>query len=172
MKKAYLIILIFLLLLLGIYGCKSKQSLTEKEQVTEINTSEIISGIKEVEYRDRLIYLTKPVQSETVIDNPCKDGKLTDINTTIQSGGNISRVYTKDGKLYLTQHIDSTRNALEAIYSAKYKRDSIRLNKELVKEVQREKKKVVYVYPWWLYALGIGLILFLLLWLRSKFSLL
>ncbi len=168
--KFYLYLIIVFLLILGMFGCKSKQVTTEKEVVKEINTSEIISGIKEIEYRDRLIYLTRPVSGNTIIENPCKDGILADIDTQIVSGNNTSRIYSKNGKLYLEQYIDSTTNVLESRYKAEYKRDSIRLSEKYLRDLEAASVIKVYVYPWDYYAFMIAAILFALLWLRKTFS--
>lgn len=161
-------ILWVLLLFLVLSGCKSKQITVDTEKESEISTTDITSGLIQTEYRDRLVYITRPTSGSTVIENPCKDGILASIDTQIKSGGNTSRIYSKDGKLHLDQYIDSTSNSLEQRYLAQYKKDSVTLYNKLYRELSHSKEVIVYVYPWDYYAFMIGCILFMVLFVLSK----
>jgi hypothetical protein len=160
---------IYILLFLILSGCKSKQITVDSEKEHEISTSEIKSGLIQVEYRDRLVYITRPTSGSTVIENPCKDGVLASIDTQIKSGGNTSRIYSKDGKLFLEQFIDSTSNSLEQRYYAQYKQDSVTNYNELFRELSHSKEVRVFVWPWWIYGLITGCILFAGLWIYTRF---
>ena len=161
-------IIYILLLSLVLFSCKSKQVTVDSDKQTEVSTSEIKSGLIQTEYRDRLVYITRPTSGSTVIENPCKDGVLANIDTKIQSGGNTSRIYSEGGKLYLEQYIDSASSSLEQRYLMKYKNDSFTLYNQIYKELSHSKEVIVYVYPWDYYAFMIGFILFVVLFVLSK----
>jgi hypothetical protein len=165
MKNHFIYLGIIALLFIG---CKSKQITVDSEKESEINTTEISSGLIQTEYRDRLVYITRPTSGSTVIENPCKDGVLASIDTQIKSGGNTSRIYSKDGKLYLEQYIDSASNSLEQRYLMQYKKDSVTLYNKLYRELSHSEEVKVYVYPWDYYAFMIGFILFVVLFVLSK----
>jgi hypothetical protein len=170
---ARILLLAFLLLMALMFtGCKSKQITVDTEKESEISTSEITSGLIQTEYRDRLVYITRPTSGNTIIKNPCKDGVLASIDTQIKSGGNTSRIYSKDGKLFLEQYIDSTSNSLEQRYLMQYKKDSVTLYNKLYRELDHSEEVKVYVYPWDYYAFMIGCILFAGLWVYSRFFML
>lgn len=163
--------LIFLSVFL-IFSCKSKKEFTEIKHETRVDSTVSIS--KEVDriFKGVIIEKTKPIYSQTIIEKPCDSlGNVIPINIVIGSGGNKASIVSKDGKLYIQQIIDSTVQVYEQQYQEKHRIDSLRVVNQVLKQHSQTSKKVVYVYPWWLYAVIIGGILFLILWLIEKFRL-
>ena len=168
MKTFYLILC---LLALSLTSCRSKKTLTEDSQQTRIDTVVKVEKVVDTIFRDRIIEKTKPVYSEIIIEKPCDSlGNLLPVNYNIGSGGNSSRVFTKDGKLYISQKLDSIENRYENEYRARWVKDSTALHHSLISEQSSKKEVVRYVYPWWVWALIVAIVLRVLFWLYIKFS--
>ena len=168
MKKLILIILTILL----VVSCRSKKSVSEESNRQEENSSTRAEKVIDTIYRDRVVEKVKPVYSEIIIEKPCDSlGNIIPVNYNIGSGGNFSRVYSKDGKLFINQKIDSVENVLEKEYRARWEKDSLALSNSLISEQTKMTRVKVYVYPWWLWMAIIAGSLFAVLWAVEKFDL-
>jgi hypothetical protein len=164
MRKFWYILLGFILGVL-LVGCKSKKAVSEKEQTVKIDTVKVYQKVTDTIFKDRVIEKTKPIYFETEI--PC------DSNQTgkVSSGNNFTEYKIKDGKVFLKTNIDSVSNVWQKYYKSKTVKDSIEIRKQLEKQYSKVSEKVIVVYPWWIYALIIGVILFAGLWVYTKFFL-
>ncbi|MCG9970974.1 hypothetical protein [Christiangramia crocea] len=164
MKKIYYI-LIGIILGVLLVGCRSKKSVSEKQETVRIDTVKVYQKITDTIFKDRVITKTKPVYFETEI--PC------DSNQTgkVGSGNNFTEYRIKDGRVFIKTNIDSISNVWQEYYRSKTIKDSIEIRKELEQTYSKVSETKVYVYPWWIYALIIGCILFAGLWVYQKFLL-
>lgn len=165
MKKLILILLVLCA------SCGSKKEITENK--TERSKSDTIrtSSVNELREKGEVIYKTKPVYYQSVIESPCgEDGKIRPINTTIGSGGNTARITTNDkGQISIEFIIDSTTSSLKTEFREKFISDSLQLRKELSKVEVKERIVVRTVWPWWLWVAVIGGVLFAALYVYQKF---
>lgn len=148
-----------------LFGCRSKKAVSEKEKTVQIDTVKVYQKVTYTVFKDRIVTKTKPVYFETEI--PC------DSNATgkISSGNNYTSYTVKDGRIFLKTNIDSVSNVWQEYYRSKTVHDSIEIRKELEQTYSKVSETKVYVYPWWIYALIIGCILFAGLWVYTKFFL-
>tara|TARA_R110000850_G_scaffold277151_1_gene424848 strand:- start:40961 stop:41527 length:567 start_codon:yes stop_codon:yes gene_type:complete len=164
-------ILLLIVLACTFTGCKSKQKITEREQTTRIDTVEVVKREIDTVIIEKIKTITLPASSDNVVDNPCDDqGNLKPINQTITSGNASVSVYSKDGKLYISQKIDSVSSSFEREYRSRFKQDSIRIARNLEQVYSQVDKKTVYVWPWWVYALIVYGVVSTALNLYQKFS--
>jgi len=162
--------LIFILIIL-LTGCRSKKVVTEEFNQKEDNSSTRIEKVVDTIYKDRIIEKIKPIFSEVIIEKPCDSlGNLNPIFYNIGSGANRSSVYSRDGKLYIEQKIDSVENRLEKDYRTRWKQDSLDLRKEFSSTASTSEVIVKYVYPWWWWLLLIAGALVIILRIFEKFS--
>ena len=164
MKFKILIILLFFV------ACKSKKVTTDiqRENTTE-NTREI-QRITDTIYKERVVIKTRPVYSETIIESPCDSlGRIRPLNTSIGSGANRSSLSTLNGQIILRQYIDSTSQQSELIKRLRIENDSLIAVHSTFKENTLSVKEKIFVWPWWIYALIIGSIVFAGLWIYTKF---
>lgn len=169
MKKLIILLLVFI----SFSGCRSSRNFSEKSVKTTTDTVIKVEKIYDTVFKDRIVEKIKPVYSEITIEEPCdEDGNLKPFNQSIGSGGNTSGVYVKDGKLYISQKLDSAQNTWEKEYRSQWKQDSIFLRNSLISKQESTEKIKVYVYPWWLWLVMILGGFFGLLWLVEKFDIL
>ena len=154
MKNLWIITVLFALLL---SGCKSKQRISEKQEITRIDTVTVVQEKIDTIFRDRIIEKTKPVYFETEI--PCDSL----ISGRVGSGDNYTEYKIENGKIILKTKIDSLESVYSNEYRSQWRNDSINLRKELISEKETESVTKVYVYPWWLYVVC-GLAILLLAW--------
>ncbi|WP_299153025.1 hypothetical protein [uncultured Christiangramia sp.] len=153
----------FILLIFTICSCRSKKEVSEKQETVRIDTVKVYQKVTDTVFKDRVVEKTKPVYFETEI--PC------DSNQTgkVGSGNNYTSYKVKDGKISIRTNIDSVSNIFQKEYRSKYVKDSLELRKELIDTYSKTSEKVVYVYPWWIYALIAGVVFFAGLWVYTKF---
>ena len=108
--------------------------------------------------------ITKPVYFETVVD--CSENQ----SGKVGSGGNYTSCVIKDGQMYLKTNIDGISNSNESFYRTKFVNDSVNLRKLFRSKESKEIETLKYVYPWWVWLLGVGLVLFFGLWSWAKIS--
>lgn len=158
------------IILLIVSSCKSKKVTTDIQRETTSKDTREVRIVTDTIFKDRVITKTLPVYSETIIESPCdENGNIKPINTVIGSGGNRSSISTLNGQLIVKQYIDSTNQIKEELIRVKTTLDSVmKVNATLVENRLTVQEKI-FVYPWWIYAVCIGGVIFLLLWLRSKF---
>jgi len=151
-------IVIFALLALACVpiGCKSKKKVTERTEISRIDTVEVFKYVYDTIIQKEREIVTKPVYFETEI--PCDE----DIKGKVGSGNNFTEYMIKDGKIYLKTNIDSVSNKWQSYYKSQFKQDSISVRKQLEQKYKFTSVEKVYIYPWWLYAVCIlaGLLLF------------
>ena len=137
-------------------GCKSKKIVSEKAEISRIDTVEVFKYIHDTIIQKEREVVTKPVYFETEI--PCDE----DIKGKVGSGNNFTEYVIKDGKIYLKTNIDSVSNKWKSYYRSKFQKDSISVRKQLEQKYEYTSVTKVYVYPWWLYTVCIlaGLLLF------------
>ena len=138
-------------------GCKSKKMVSEKSEISRIDTVEVFKYIQDTIIQKEREVVTKPVYFETEI--PCDE----DIKGKVGSGNNYTEYVIKDGKIYLKTNIDSVSNKWQSYYRSKFQKDSTAISQQLKQKYESTSVTKVYVYPWWLYVVCIlgGL---LLLW--------
>jgi hypothetical protein len=154
--KKLLIILLFILT-----SCGGKKTTVDIQRESRIDTVIKTTTRIDTVFKEKIVTKTLPVYSTIEIEKPCDEfGNLKPINQTIGSGKNISTVRTENGRLLITQYIDSTANVLEKEYRSKFVNDSIQLRKELIKESTLTKKVVRYIWPWWVWGVIIGGLIF------------
>jgi len=152
------IVIFALLALVSIpIGCKSKKIVSEKAEISRIDTVEVFKYVYDTIIQKEREVVTKPVYFETEI--PCDE----DQSGKVGSGNNYTEYEIKDGKIYLKTNIDSISNNWKSYYHSKFQKDSIAVRKQLKEKYKFTSVTKVYVYPWWLYVVCIlgGL---LLLW--------
>lgn len=154
MKNLWIITALFVLLL---SGCKSKQRISEKKEITRIDTVTVTQVKIDTIFKDRVITKTKPVYFETEI--PCDSL----VSGRVGSGGNYTEYRIENGRIFLKSQIDSTQNYWQEYYQSKFEKDSTAIRKDTVKDSSIESVTKVYVYPWWLYVVC-GLAILLLAW--------
>ena len=137
-------------------GCKSKKKVTERTEISRIDTVEVFKYVYDTIIQKEREIVTKPVYFETEI--PCDE----DIKGKVGSGNNFTEYMIKDGKIYLKTNIDSVSNKWQSYYKSQFKQDSISVRKQLEQKYKFTSVEKVYIYPWWLYAVCIlaGLLLF------------
>jgi len=138
-------------------GCKSKKMVTEKAEITRIDTVEVFKYVYDTIIQKEREVVTKPVYFETEI--PCDE----DQSGKVGSGNNYTEYEIKDGKIYLKTNIDSISNNWKSYYKSQFKQDSIAVHQQLREKYKSTSVEKVYVYPLWIYLVCIlgGL---LLLW--------
>jgi len=138
-------------------GCKSKKIVSEKAEISRIDTVEVFKYVYDTIIQKEREVVTKPVYFETEI--PCDE----DQSGKVGSGNNYTEYEIKDGKIYLKTNIDSISNNWKSYYKSQFKQDSIAVRQQLKEKYESTSVTKVYVYPWWLYVVCIlgGL---LLLW--------
>lgn len=159
MKK----IILFAVIALLISGCRSKKVVTEDRETVRIDTVKVFQKVTDTIFKDRIVEKTKPVYFETEI--PCDENQ----KGKVGSGNNFTEYEIKDGKVYLKTNIDSISNHWESFYRTKTIQDSVAVHKQLEEKYSKTSEVKVYVYPWWIYALIFGVILFAGLWVYTKF---
>lgn len=165
--------LLIAIICLAATSCRSKKVVSENSNRESDSSSARIERVVDTVYKDRIIEKTKPVFTEIVIEKPCDSlGNLNPIFYNIGSGANRSSVYSKDGKLYLNQVIDSFQTRIEKEYRSRWRQDSLALRNSLISESSSSKEVVRYVYPWWWWLVMILGSLLGLLWIFEKFDLL
>ena len=138
-------------------GCKSKKKVTERTEISRIDTVEVFKYVYDTIIQKEREVVTKPVYFETEI--PCDE----DVTGKVGSGNNYTEYEIKDGRIYLKTNIDSVSNKWQSYYHSKFQKDSIAVRQQLKEKYESTSVTKVYVYPWWLYVVCIlgGL---LLLW--------
>jgi len=138
-------------------GCKSKKIVSEKAEISRIDTVEVFKYVYDTIIQKEREVVTKPVYFETEI--PCDE----DVTGKVGSGNNYTEYEIKDGKIYLKTNIDSISNNWQSYYRSKFQKDSTAISQQLKQKYESTSVTKVYVYPWWLYVVCIlgGL---LLLW--------
>lgn len=162
MKIAIKIIIISFLVI-SISGCRSKKEVSEKRETVRIDTVKVFQKVTDTIFKEKIIEKTRPVYFETEI--PC------DSNQTgkVGSGNNYTEYSIKNGRISIRTNIDSISNSWQSYYRTQFKQDSIQIRKELKDKYSATSVTTVYVYPWWIWLLGGGLILFAVLWIYTKF---
>jgi len=113
----------------------------------------------------------KPVYSEVIVEKPCDEaGNLLPVNYNIGTGGSSFHVFSKEGKLYINQKIDSVESIQEKEYRSRREKDSLAIVNSLISESSTNSEVVRYVHPWycwlaWILAGALGL-----LWIFEKFN--
>lgn len=154
-------------------SCKSKQKIVEQEKTVRIDTVEIEKRIVDTLKIETIKTVTLPASSDNVVEDPCDDqGNLKPINQTVTSGNASVSVYSKDGKLYISQKIDSVSSTFEKEYRSRFKQDSIRIKQQFERDFSKVDKTTVFVWPWWVYALIVYAIIATALSLYQKFRIL
>lgn len=159
-----------ILLLLLISSCGSKREVVENN--TEKSESETVrtSSVNELTQKGEVIYKTKPVYSQIIIAQPCdEEGNFQPINQTIGSGENKVTIKTVNGQLIIDQYIDSTITSIKKELREKFISDSLKLRKQLYRVEVREVEVIRTVWPWWVWTVIVGGILFAALWVYQKF---
>lgn len=143
-------ILVFVLLAAA---CSSTKKTTEAEK--EVRTDTIEKVIRKIDtvYRDRTVYVDRPVNGGVILKKPCDSTGLRPFLFDFGSGGHGATLQSKDGKLTMKFHLDSLRSSIEKEYRAKYRKDSLALKKTFKKETHKEIRKKTTVWPWWLFVL-------------------
>jgi len=169
----FLMFLIFIITIACTFtSCKSKQKIVEKESIVQKDTVEVFIYINDTVIKEIIKTITLPANSDNVIENPCDEkGNIRPINQTIKSGNASISVYSKDGKLYISQKIDSVSSTFDREYRSRFEKDSIRIKQQFERDFSKVDKKVVFVWPWWLYALILYGILSTALNLYQRFKL-
>ena len=157
-------IVIFALIALVCFpiGCRSKKMVSDKAEISRIDTVEVFKYIHDTIIQKEREVVTKPVYFETEI--PCDE----DIKGKVGSGDNYTEYVIKDGKIYLKTNIDSVSNKWQSYYRSKFQKDSIAVRQQLKEKYSLSSVEKVYVYPLWIYLVCIlgGL---LLLWTVLNF---
>jgi hypothetical protein len=172
-KPLSLLMFILLLIVLActFTSCKSKQKITEQEKTVRIDTVTIEKRVVDTIKVETIKTVTLPASSNTVVDDPCDDqGNIRPINQTITTGGSTISVYSRDGKLYIAQKIDSVSSTFEKEYRSRFEKDSIRIKQQFERDFSKVDKTVVYVWPWWVYGLIVYVIISTVLNLYLKFK--
>ncbi|TXK73959.1 hypothetical protein [Mesonia sp. HuA40] len=159
------IIKIILLILAAVVltSCRSKKVVSEEREVVKVDTIFQEKKVVDTLIVEKVKEVTKPVYFETKI--PCNENQ----SGKIGSGEHYTEYEIKDGELYLKTNIDSLVNSKEAYYRSKFVADSISIRKQLEEKYSSQERIKVYVYPWWVWLLGAGMLIFAVLWVRSKF---
>ena len=166
MYKSLLVnrIVIFAMLALVCFpiSCKSKKMVSEKAEISRIDTVEVFKYIHDTIIQKEREVVTKPVYFETEI--PCDE----DVTGKVGSGNNFTEYVIKDGKIYLKTNIDSVSNKWQSYYKSKFQKDSIAVRQQLKEKYKSTSVTKVYVYPTWFWIVCIlgGL---LLLWTILNF---
>lgn len=75
-------------------------------------------------------------------------------------GGSYTSFVIKEGQMYLKTSIDSISNSYESFNRTKFVNDSINLRKLFKSKESKEIEIIKYVHPWWIWLVGVGLVLF------------
>jgi len=157
------IVIFALLALVSIpIGCRSKKMVTEKAEISRIDTVEVFKYVHDTIIQKEREVVTKPVYFETEI--PCDE----DQKGKVGSGNNYTKYVVKDGRIYLKTNIDSVSNKWKSYYHSKFQKDSTAVRQQLKEKYSLSSVEKVYVYPLWIYLVCIlgGL---LLLWTVLNF---
>ena len=100
-QQTWIITALFALLL---SGCKSKQRISEKQEITRIDTVTVVQEKIDTIFRDRVITKTKPVYFETEI--PCDSL----VSGRVGSGDSYTEYKVENGKIILKTKIDSVKS--------------------------------------------------------------
>ena len=143
-------------------GCKSKKMVSEKAEISRIDTVEVFKYVYDTIIQKEREVVTKPVYFETEI--PCDE----DVTGKVGSGNNYTEYVIKDGKIYLKTNIDSVSNKWQSYYRSKFQKDSTAISQQLKQKYESTSVTKVYVYPTWFWIVCIlgGL---LLLWTVLNF---
>ena len=142
-------------------GCKSKKMVSEKSEISRIDTVEVFKYVYDTIIQKEREVVTKPVYFETEI--PCDE----DIKGKVGSGNNYTEYVIKNGKIYLKTNIDSISNKWQSYYRFKFQKDSTAISQQLKQKYESTSVTKVYVYPWEYYAFMISAILFFILWISG-----
>ena len=157
------IVMFALLALVSIpIGCRSKKMVTEKAEISRIDTVEVFKYVYDTIIQKEREVVTKPVYFETEI--PCNE----DQKGKVGSGNNYTEYVVKDGRIYLKTNIDSVSNKWKSYYRSKFQKDSTAVRQQLKEKYKFTSVEKVYIYPLWIYLVCIlgGL---LLLWTVLNF---
>jgi len=124
-------------------GCKSKKMVSEKAEISRIDTVEVFKYIHDTIIQKEHEVVTKPVYFETEI--PCDE----DVTGKVGSGNNYTEYEIKDGKIYLKTNIDSISNNWKSYYKSQFKQDSIAVRQQLKEKYESTSVTKVYIYPTW-----------------------
>jgi len=130
-------------------GCRSKKMVTEKAEISRIDTVEVFKYVHDTIIQKEREVVTKPVYFETEI--PCDE----DQSGKVGSGKNYTEYKIKDGRIYLKTNIDSVSNKWKSYYRSKFQKDSTAVRQQLKEKYKSTSVTKVYVYPWWLYVVCI-----------------
>lgn len=159
-----------LLILFLFIGCKSKKVTTDIQKESKTENIKEVKIIRDTVWREKIVIKTLPIYSETILDSPCDSlGNLRNIHTVIGSGANKSSISNIRGQLVIRQYIDSTRQQNELIKHIRVENDSLVSVIDTLKDSIKTSETVRTVWPWWIYALIIGCVLFAGLWIYTKF---
>lgn len=129
-----------LLVMVGLLftDCKTQSVTTTKTHV--INDTIIYESVKNIHL---------PVKNVTIIENPCKEDSLTQINQTIKTKNSTLTIKNVDGNLVIEQNIDS-------IVNSKVRE----ILKHTEKQVEITEKIIVKyrMFKWMWYIIGVFLI--------------
>jgi len=124
-------------------GCKSKKMVSEKAEISRIDTVEVFKYVYDTIIQKEREVVTKPVYFETEI--PCDE----DQSGKVGSGNNYTEYEIKDGKIYLKTNIDSISNKWKSYYKSKFQKDSIAVRQQLKEKYKSTSVTKVYIYPTW-----------------------
>jgi len=124
-------------------GCKSKKMVSEKAEISRIDTVEVFKYVYDTIIQKEREVVTKPVYFETEI--PCDE----DQSGKVGSGNNYTEYEIKDGKIYLKTNIDSISNNWKSYYKSQFKQDSIAVRQQLKEKYKSTSVTKVYIYPTW-----------------------
>ncbi|TXK78677.1 hypothetical protein [Mesonia sp. K4-1] len=157
-----IIVIKILILSICFSSCRSKKISTEVKETVKIDTVYQEKRVFDTIIITKEKEITKPVYFETIMD--CDDEQSGKVGT----GNNYTQYHIQDGKIYLKTNLDSISNSYESYYRTKFVNDSINLKKLFRSKESKETEIVKYVYPWWIWLLGAGLILFFGLWVYQN----
>lgn len=167
-KNLLKIVTVFLMIFF--VSCGSKKKINNTSDTNNISKEKQKTVINDVTLSGTIVYRTLPVYNNTVIETPCDEfGNLKPINNTTGSGKNKISIYSENGSLVIKTYLDSTKNSLKEYYRHKYETDSLALATHFSNIETSEKIVIRYVWPWWVWAVLIGGILFAALWIYQKF---
>ena len=166
-----IIITLSIILLAASCGSRKKSTSTIKDlehkidSLTFVSTQRLTDTVREV--KKEYVYDVK--ESFIEIEVGCDSlGNVTETRYNASTGLAEASVIIKDNKLTMAFKIDSVKSSFESVYKAKYKQDSILLDKKLIEKHDRSEvntKVIKKRFPWWLLMLcfgaGVGLSYFL-----------
>jgi hypothetical protein len=85
-----------------LFSCKSKKVVTQTYKEIRSDTISMVSETVNNSFKGIIIERTRPVYSQTIIEQPCDSlGRLRPVNMVIGSGSNRSSIVSINGKLYM-----------------------------------------------------------------------